>query len=231
MGCSRGAASPNEHTQRKLFASSAGYCQNPACSRELFIDYPGKSIHIAEMAHVIAATDDGPRARPELPTKDRGLFQNLILLCSACHTIVDKAPVIYPDGLILRWKHEHANKLQTIFGVTRFEKRSDARNSIEAILLENRTIFKEYGPYTEDGQNPESGAAERWNRKVLTRMIPNNRKILAQLDANAHLLTDTETDVVENFRQHVDDFEARHLCNYAEGTLRFPNEMEIILKD
>jgi hypothetical protein len=66
MACSRGAASPNAHTERKLFAASGGYCQNPDCSRELFIDYPEKRIHVAEMAHVFAANDDGPRANREL---------------------------------------------------------------------------------------------------------------------------------------------------------------------
>jgi hypothetical protein len=231
VGCPRGRASPDQHTQRKLFAASGGYCQNPACSRELFIDYPQKGIHIAEIAHVFAANDDGPRAKPELPAKERGAFDNLILLCSVCHTIVDKAPEVYPDRVIRSWKREHADKLRSMFGVTRFDKRSDARNAIGPPLRENRAIFEEYGPYVEEGQNPESGAAERWKRKVLVKIIPNNRKVIEQLDANIHLLTDKEVGVLEKFRQHLDDLEARHLVNYEEGASRFPAEMESILKD
>src|ERR1700687_1051764 len=101
MACSRGAASPNAHTERRLFAASSGYCQNPDCSRELFIDYPQKPIHVAEMAHVFAARDDGPRANRELSKEERGAFENLILLCSLCHTIIDKAPEVYSDRIVL----------------------------------------------------------------------------------------------------------------------------------
>lgn len=96
MACSRGAASPGAQTQRRLFAASAGYCQNPGCSNELFVGAAGKSIHIAEMAHVFAANDSGPRAKPDLSKEERGAFENLVMLCANCHTRVDKAP----DALI-----------------------------------------------------------------------------------------------------------------------------------
>jgi hypothetical protein len=231
MACARGAASPNAHTERKLFAASGGYCQNPNCSRELFIDYPEKSIHVAEMAHVFAANNLGPRANTSLSKEQRGAFENLILLCSLCHTIIDKAPDTYPDAVVLEWKRTHAEKLRSIFGVSRFEKRNDARHAIEGVLRENCQIFQDYGPHIEDAINPESGAAERWKRKVLQKIIPNNRKVLAQLDANAHLLTTLEQETVELFRQHIDDLEARHIQGYREGASRFPATMTAILKD
>jgi hypothetical protein len=66
MACSRGAASPDSHTQRRLFAASAGYCQNPTCYSQLFADAARQSFHIAEMAHICAANDGGPRASPDL---------------------------------------------------------------------------------------------------------------------------------------------------------------------
>jgi hypothetical protein len=34
VGCPKGDAAPDAHTQRRLFAASGGYCQNPACARE-----------------------------------------------------------------------------------------------------------------------------------------------------------------------------------------------------
>ena len=102
MPCSRGAASPNAHTQRRLFAASAGYCQNPGCSNELFINASGKSIHVAEMAHVFAATDGGPRTNRALSEEERGSFENLVMLCANCHTMVDKAPEAFPDSAMLK---------------------------------------------------------------------------------------------------------------------------------
>jgi hypothetical protein len=117
-----------------------------------------------------------------------------------------------------------------MFGVTQFNSREHARSAIEPLLTENRVIFENYGPDIEDARNPESGASERWQRKILVRIIPNNRRILAHLDANIHLLTKVECRTVEHFRQHVDDFEARHLSEYKEGASRFPTGMITILQ-
>jgi hypothetical protein len=66
MSCPRGVAAPDQHTKLRLFAASAGYCQNPSCGFALFFDTGSKRIHIAEMAHVFAASNRGPRANDEL---------------------------------------------------------------------------------------------------------------------------------------------------------------------
>ncbi|MGE1081318.1 hypothetical protein ACQJ0O_03615 [Pseudomonas shirazensis] len=231
MACSRGAASPDAHTQKRLFASSGNYCQNPACANELFIDAAGKSIHIAEMAHVFAANNNGPRARPELSKAERGSFENLVVLCANCHTMVDKAPKAYPDDMMLRWKREHASKLQQLFGAVAFTDRASARAVIEPILIENHTIFKKYGPHIEDAANPESGAAERWKRKMLTRIIPNSRRVLSILDTNRSLLNVEERFVLEEFRQHIDDLESFHIEGQMEDASRFPADMAKILEN
>jgi hypothetical protein len=213
-----------------LFAASGGYCQNSGCSLELFVDHAGKRFHIAEMAHVFAAKDQGPRARATLSEEERAAFENLILLCPVCHTIIDKAPEVYTDNVVLGWKRAHAEKLRSLFGVTAFRSRGDARSAIQGLLRENHQ-FKDYGPHIEDASNPESGAAERWGRKVLEKIIPNNRRILAQLEANKGLLSDVELSTLEKFRQHIDDLEARHIDGYREGASQFPKEMTNMLVD
>ncbi|MGU8079798.1 hypothetical protein [Burkholderia pyrrocinia] len=230
MACSRGAASPDAHTQRRLFAASAGYCQNPGCSNELFVDAAGKSIHIAEMAHVFAANDGGPRAKPELSEEERGAFENLVMLCANCHTMVDKAPDAFPDTMMLSWKREHANKLRGLFGAVKFSDRAIARLAVEPLLAENHAIFKQYGPHIAAACNPESGAAEQWKRKMLTRILPNSARILAILDANRHLLSGGEKEALEQFRQHINDLEAFHIEGKREDASRFPGEMSNILE-
>jgi hypothetical protein len=231
MACSRGAASPDSHTQRRLFAASAGYCQNPGCSNELFIDASGKSIHIAEMAHVFAANDGGPRSNPDLSKQERGAFENLVMLCANCHTMVDKAPDAFPDNMMLNWKREHANKLQGLFGAVKFGDRAGARQAVGPLLAENHSIFRQYGPHIDAAQNPESGAAEQWKRKMLTRILPNNRRILAILDANRDLLNVNEKAALEQFRQHIDDLEAFHIEGNEEDASRFPGDLTKILED
>ena len=231
MTYSRGAASPDARTQRQLYAASAGYCQNPGCSNALFVDAAGETTHIAEMAHVFAASDGGPRAKPDLSKEERGAFENLILLCTNCHTMVDKIPRAFPAKMILRWKREHANKLQGIFGAIKFETRAGARDAVEPLLAENRAIFEQYGPDIEGARNPESGAAEQWKRKILTRILPNSNRMLAILDANRQLLRCDEKVTLEKFRQHIDDLEAFHIEENGEDASRFPGEFAEILEN
>lgn len=231
LACPRGAAHPDAHTQRKLFASSGGFCQNPDCERELFREVKGARFHIAEMAHVFAASADGPRANASLSKEERGAYENLILLCPICHTEIDKAPSAYPDNLILSWKRNHEERLRKMFGIVRFDTRTEARAAIEALLAENFQIFEEYGPNIEAADNPESGAEERWKRKMLQKIIPNNSRVMNILDANRHLLVGDEARTADRFRQHIDDLFARHIEGFKDGASQFPTEISTILKD
>lgn len=231
MACPRGAAAPDAHTQKRLFAASGGYCQNPHCSNPLFSDEGGRSIHIAEMAHVYAASDNGPRGNAAMTEEARGSFENLIVLCANCHTRVDKAPESYPDTLMHEWKREHARKLEQVFGAVRLEKRADVRGLIEPLLTENHTIFAQYGPHVEAAWNPESGVAEQWKRKMLSKIIPNNQKILAIIDANRHLAHSNERTALELFRQHVDDLQACHIEGIRQDGSRFPDGFNTIMED
>jgi hypothetical protein len=232
MACNRGKASPNEVTRLRLFAASAGLCQRPECLRPLFVETENGSIHIAEMAHVFAAKDQGPRANPTLTEQERGAFENLILLCPGCHTIIDKSPISYPDKLLIEWKRRHAERIAATFGAIEYESRGDARSAIEPALAENATIFLQLGPDNEYRANPESELAQTWRWKVQSRIIPNNRKVLAIIDANRRHLNGRELLTLEEFRQHVNDLEVRHLEGRAVGGgRRFPEDMRDILRD
>src|ERR1700680_5132941 len=141
MACARGEAFPNQHTKLRLFADSAGFCQRLGCNDRLFIDTKSKNIHIAEMAHVFAANDRGPRANTALSAAERGAFENLILLCPKCHSIVDKAPTDFPDTMLKEWKQRHAERIAVVFGTVQYGDRAAARKAIEPALIENRVIF------------------------------------------------------------------------------------------
>lgn len=182
------------------------------------------------MAHVFAASDDGPRADPAMSEAERGGFDNLILLCANCHTMVDKAPDAFPDAMMLGWKRDHAKRLQAVFGVAVFDNRPAARAVVVPLLDENHAIFERYGPHIEAARDPESGASEIWRRKMLTRILPNSNRVLAQLDANKALLTGDEPRVVEDFRQHIDDLEAVHIIGEHADATRFPAAMRTILE-
>lgn len=232
MSCSRGKASPNRHTTLRLFAAAAGLCQKPDCHRSLFVDTGSQNVHMAEMAHLFAASATGPRARAGLTSEELGLFENLILLCSSCHTIVDKALGDFPDELLAEWKRRHVERVAAAFGAVEYSSRQAAREAIEPALAENWTIFKDYGPEQDYKCNPESEWAEVWQRKVRSRILPNNRKLLAILEANRRHLREQELATLEKFRQHVDDLEARHIGEGARAVSnRFPSKMAAILME
>ena len=67
-----------QNTQRRLWADSLGVCGNPDCQSELLKN--GSSI--GNIAHIEPYAKGG-----------NNKFDNLILLCPNCHTLVDKKMV------------------------------------------------------------------------------------------------------------------------------------------
>jgi hypothetical protein len=232
MACSRGEANPDRHTTLRLFADSAGYCQRPECPNRLFVDTGTKNIHIAEMAHIIAAAGSGPRADATVSQADKGSYDNLILLCANCHTIIDKAATDFPDNVVREWKRKHLQRINALFGALEYSDRAFARKAIEPALAENRAVFDQYGPHNDYSQDPESEVAKVWQRKMQSTILPNNRKVLAILDANRRYLSQSEARALEAFRQHIDDLEAKHI-GQGSGDIasRFPAGMSDILTE
>ena len=228
MACSRGKANPNSHTKLMLFADSAGYCQNPDCNQNLFLSIGDKQIHIAEMAHIISAGDEGPRANKKVSKISKGDFSNLILLCPTCHTKIDKAETEFPENLILKWKKDHNLKIKELFEIRKFESRTEAKNAISSLLNENKFIFDKYGPETDERFNPESEMPKIWLLKIRQNILPNNRKILSFIETNKHLLNKNEELVKEAFKQHVYDLENKHINHENINASQFPIELNNI---
>lgn len=196
MPCSRGRADPDRHTIQRLFADSGGHCQRPECAKRLFVDTGTQSIHVAEMAHIIAASDEGPRADAAVTQATKGSYDNLILLCANCHTTIDKAPADFPDIMIREWKRKHVERINSLFGAMEYPGRDSARKAIEPTLTANRFVFDQYGPNNDYRQDPENELANVWQRKMRAIILPNNRKVLAILDANRRHLSQPEAETL-----------------------------------
>lgn len=94
-------------TEKLLFTLSGNQCAAPGCDRQL-VARDGMSI-IGKICHIEAASPDGPRWNPDMTDDERRAFDNLVLLCDECHTIVDNRAneAKYPVALLRRWKHDH----------------------------------------------------------------------------------------------------------------------------
>lgn len=97
-----------------LWGLAAGRCAHPDCK---VICIAPASTHdeaavLGKIAHIVAHSDDGPRANPSLPPDDRDRYENWILLCSTHHDLVDAQANTYTVDDLLTWKNEHENWVQ-----------------------------------------------------------------------------------------------------------------------
>lgn len=96
-------------THKMLWGRAACRCSEPSCRIELYEDETetDDATLVGENCHIVAESDDGPRADPAMPIERRNSYGNLILLCRIHHKVVDSQPVKYSVGCLTRMKREH----------------------------------------------------------------------------------------------------------------------------
>lgn len=215
-------------TKRRLWGECGGYCQNPECAVFLFSE---EDIDFAEMAHIIAASEGGPRDVPtvQMSPEQRASHENIAVLCANCHTRVDKAPDVFPIDMLKSWKQRSVQATVTALGTPEFTSRAQARIYVRQRLDENRAIFSLYGP--SQSEQGEAHAAQ-WRRHVIGSVIPNNSQVQRALTRNRGLLNAKEQVTADLFAVHVMEFSARHvLGDWTAGGARFPDAMDSILEE
>lgn len=216
-------------TKLRLFSEAAGYCQNPECLKPLFPVEMGGDKHIAEMAHVIPHGRKGPR-HEERPVEEfeADTFENLILLCPTCHTIIDKDPAGYSRSTLLGWKNYHLAVLARSQGVRTYDERSGVRDAVVSAMAENKAIWEEFAP--SDGANfeydPESEVAKTWEQRMRSVILPNHFRVQSIIKENQQHMTEAELQTFARYQEHVRGLSERHICGVASGAIRYPIEMD-----
>ncbi|WP_338893831.1 HNH endonuclease signature motif containing protein [Sinorhizobium meliloti] len=216
-------------TKLRLFSAAAGHCQHPDCLQPLFPAEMGGDKHIAEMAHVIPHGQQGPR-HEERPAGEfeADSFENLILLCPTCHTIIDKDPAAYSRNTLLGWKENHLATLALRQGILAYDERGQARNAVAAAMNENKAVWKEFAP--SDGSSfeydPESELAKTWSQRMRSVILPNHFRIQAIIKANLHHATESDREAFARYQEHVRGLSERHLCGVTGSAIRYPAEMD-----
>jgi hypothetical protein len=74
-----------------LWGRAAGRCSHPECRIDLYEDETETDdpTLVGENCHMVAESDDGPRADPSVPVERRNSYNNLILLCRNHHKVID----------------------------------------------------------------------------------------------------------------------------------------------
>lgn len=223
----------SDRIKRLLWSRSGGFCQNTSCRVDFFTFFEDRSISsIEELAHIIARSDSGPRANQQLKKTMRDEYENIILLCPNCHTLIDKNPEQFPVELLLRWKSDHEKIIKDAFVVPIFNDRDSLSKEVHRYLRRNKQIFDVYGPYSEDKDSPLTDAEAAWVRHIHSDILPNNRQITKLLLGNEHLLKNYEKSVLEKFIIHQEAFEYNHVSGDKTASApTFPKEMDSILKE
>jgi hypothetical protein len=97
-------------TIRKLDTLSGNQCASPDSLNSL-IASDDETI-ISKICHIEAANKNGPRFNAGMSDDERRHFDNLILLCDECHSIIDnnENEPKYPATLLKEWKRNHESK-------------------------------------------------------------------------------------------------------------------------
>jgi len=116
-------------TVRRLDTLSGNQCAAPNCDRPL-IARDNESI-TSKICHIEAASKNGPRYNPNMTDDERRHFNNLVLLCDECHTIIDNKEneKLYPIELLKEWKSSHESIMLNVLS-TDFSLLSMAVDSI-----------------------------------------------------------------------------------------------------
>ncbi len=123
-------------TVRRLDTLSGNQCSNPNCTRKL-IARDGETI-ISKICHIEAASPDGPRYNPHMTDDERRHYENLILLCDECHSIIDNKEKEdqYPVELLKKWKRNHENFIRQNLLIRKPQLLNQAINAIANLDFE-----------------------------------------------------------------------------------------------
>ena len=97
-------------TLKRLYGLSGNQCAAPDCERVLIAR---DEISItSKICHIEAASNNGSRYNPCMTDKERAHFDNLILLCDECHTMIDNKQNEgnFSVALLKEWKKNHESK-------------------------------------------------------------------------------------------------------------------------
>lgn len=112
----------NPSVRLLLCVETAGRCEFDGCNRYLF-EHPvtlGQGA-FGQIAHIVAFREKGPRGNHGTRPANINDIQNLMLMCPACHKLVDDRPSEYTRETLAAYKRAHEKRIThlTSFGPDR----------------------------------------------------------------------------------------------------------------
>lgn len=106
------ARSVPRDTRLFLYVRAGGRCQFDGCNHYLLEHHLTKvEGNFAQMAHIWAFSGGGPRSKRRRSAEDVHDVANLMLLCPACHKLVDDNPDEFTVKVLRRHKKAHEDRI------------------------------------------------------------------------------------------------------------------------
>ncbi len=172
-----------EKTRLRLWVRSGGRCAH--CNDVVYRDsFTLMNDNFSEVAHIIASSKDGPRGN-ELSEQLQIDYENLILLCSKCHKLVDgDNKNEFPIKKLRQIKQDHERRIEILTSINRnaktnalIIKSSIGVNHVEVnekdvniAVIKNRMYPSEEQPYVIDLTN-DSGRGDENFYKSKSRQL------------------------------------------------------------
>lgn len=205
---------PRSYSQRDLkllWGLSAGRCAFPGCYIECIHPETKNDRHaiIGKVAHIQAHSDDGPRVNPGLTVEERDSYNNLILLCSNCHDLVDQQPNTYTALDLRLWKDELENRVRESLRANMLNVTFVELEFITRVIISN--------PLDYGGNLTVTPPKDKMDKNGLTNNV--NKHLIIGLILNQEI-----SEYIKRTAQLQPDFPERLRAGFIEEYLRLKNE-------
>lgn len=194
-----------ESTRSMLWGLAGGHCEFAGCNKSLLEhDVTSLRVNLAEVAHVVAFSEDGPRGKGDRP-KDINALDNLMLLCAGCHTVIDTKPDDFTREMLREYKRAHEARIRHLTSLS-----PDAATAVVQLKagIAARTVDIPVGHVYE-------AVSPRWPVTRQAHVI-DLTAINVETDAGTKAAADQiDADVANLYRPGMDAAKTRHISLFA----------------
>lgn len=220
-----------------LWSASGGRCAFPGCWERLCYHEAEDAapFTLGEMAHICGDKSGANRHDASQSDAERDDYENLILLCPTHHTLIDRKEneAEYTVDALHKMKAEHEARVHARLEIDPTTKKAEIARALLPLLEENRQSWAQYGPHSELAlSQPHNEAAHAvWVSERLSVIVPNNRKLAAELEAHRGLFDTGELATITSFLMHVRSYEqwVQDAIPYA-AVKRFPLDFDDLIR-
>ncbi len=108
----------SDTTRVLLCVRAGGRCEFDGCNKYLFRHHlTHAEENFSQMAHIVAFKPDGPRGKSGKRPVDINNVENLMLLCSDCHHLIDRRPSEFARETLEKYKKDHEERIHRLTAI------------------------------------------------------------------------------------------------------------------